>query len=287
MEKIADGTNDIFVQIKGLSSYTYKIGSEYLDITIIEGDTRIQIPSDYYSTNGIFVLSIYSGSILKYTINFTVTEITNDCDIVLNGQGSDYIIKGITKEIFINEDTIKTLIADMILKKDKQKYPVGFILMNTQNINPSTYLGFGTWEAWGSGKVPVGVDTSDTNFASVEKTGGVKSINLSHSHTVNSHYHTTSDHTLTVDEIPAHKHRQVIYYDGQTAGSTNGAYNPQAVWSYPAKEGTGQFTETTGGGGSHSHGNTGSASPSTNSKLSTAQSILQPYITCYMWKRTA
>ena len=43
--------------------------------------------------------------------------------------------------------------------------------MTAENTNPSTYLG-GTWVAWGAGKVPVGVDTTDTDFATVEKTGG-------------------------------------------------------------------------------------------------------------------
>ena len=42
--------------------------------------------------------------------------------------------------------------------------------METTNTNPATYLGFGTWISWGAGKVPVGVDTADTDFATVEKT---------------------------------------------------------------------------------------------------------------------
>ena len=52
-------------------------------------------------------------------------------------------------------------------------YPVGSILMTTKSANPSTYLG-GTWIRWGAGKVPVSVDTSDTNFSTVEKNRGLK-----------------------------------------------------------------------------------------------------------------
>lgn len=49
-------------------------------------------------------------------------------------------------------------------------WPVGSIYMTTNSTNPSTYFG-GTWVAWGSGRVPVGVNASDNNFKSVEKTG--------------------------------------------------------------------------------------------------------------------
>ena len=46
------------------------------------------------------------------------------------------------------------------------------------------------------------------------------------------------------------------------------------------------ITSTNGGGGEpHNHGETTASSPGTNSKLSTSQSILNPYITVYMWKR--
>ena len=68
-------------------------------------------------------------------------------------------------------------------------YPVGSIYMNaTSSTNPATLIGFGTWVAFGAGRVPVGIDSSDTDFDTAEETGGAKT------------------HTLTVDEIPAHTH---------------------------------------------------------------------------------
>jgi len=68
-------------------------------------------------------------------------------------------------------------------------YPVGSIYMNaTSSTNPATLIGFGTWVAFGAGRVPVGIDATDTAFDTVEETGGAKT------------------HTLTVDEIPAHTH---------------------------------------------------------------------------------
>ena len=57
-------------------------------------------------------------------------------------------------------------------------YPVGSIYINTVNTNPSTFIG-GTWESFGTGRTLVGVDTSQTEFNTVEKTGGNKTISIS------------------------------------------------------------------------------------------------------------
>jgi hypothetical protein len=52
--------------------------------------------------------------------------------------------------------------------------------MSVNNTDPGTLFG-GTWEAWGAGRVPVGVNTSDTDFSTAGKTGGSKdAIVVSH-----------------------------------------------------------------------------------------------------------
>lgn len=79
-------------------------------------------------------------------------------------------------------------------------YPVGSIYMSINSTNPSTLFG-GTWVAWGSGRVPVGVNTSQSAFNTAEKTGG--EIN----------------HTLTVAELPSHAHPIPQHYGG---GSLHG-----------------------------------------------------------------
>lgn len=123
-------------------------------------------------------------------------------------------------------------------------YPVGSIYMSTASTNPATLFGVGTWELWGKGKVPVGIDTEDTDFDVVEKTGGEKK------------------HQLTVDEIPAHSHVTEDYFEG--GGGTPGVW---AIRSSSNLEGYKHNVTNTGGNQPHN--------------------ILQPYITCYMWKRTA
>lgn len=53
-------------------------------------------------------------------------------------------------------------------------FPVGAIFLSVSSTNPATLLGYGTWTAWGTGRMPVGVDTGDVDFATVELTGGSK-----------------------------------------------------------------------------------------------------------------
>lgn len=55
-----------------------------------------------------------------------------------------------------------------------QAFPVGAIYISTSSANPATALGYGTWSAFGTGRVLVGIDTSDPDFDTVEETGGSK-----------------------------------------------------------------------------------------------------------------
>lgn len=143
-------------------------------------------------------------------------------------------------------------------------YPVGSIYLSVNNTNPTNFFG-GTWVAWGAGRVPVGFNSGDGNFNSSEKTGGSKTINISHSHTVNGHNHVAS---VGYDDN--------AYYAGAPYGSI---VLSSTGWGWKAASNWSQSPIRLS--------YTSSSSPGTNSQLSTTQSILQPYITCYMWKRTA
>ena len=144
-------------------------------------------------------------------------------------------------------------------------FPVGHILMTTRNVNPGTYLG-GTWETWGSGRVPTGVDISDTAFDTVEKTGGSQTLNLAHSHTVNKHKH-----------IAPFGYDESTYFAGRLYGST--VVSASGVNGY-------SFTVSSVKTSPLRLNYTSEESPGTNSQLG-VRDIKQPYITCYMWKRTA
>jgi microcystin-dependent protein len=154
-------------------------------------------------------------------------------------------------------------------------FPVGSIRMTVSAADESTFLG-GAWVRWGTGRVPVGVNTSDTNFNTVEKTGGANT------------------HTLSTAELPSHNHT----FSGSMTVNANGAHTHQAS-SGSYKVGSGSTSvyyyltnggsssgQTTGSAGSHNH--TGSVSGSIgNNGSGLAHNNLQPYITCYFWKRTA
>jgi hypothetical protein len=77
-------------------------------------------------------------------------------------------------------------------------FPVGSIYTNSSvSTNPGTLLGFGTWAAFGAGRVMVGFNAGDPLFDSAEETGGSKdAIVVSHTHTATV---TDSGHTHTYD----------------------------------------------------------------------------------------
>lgn len=119
-------------------------------------------------------------------------------------------------------------------------YPIGSIYISINSTNPEDIFG-GAWMPWGSGRVPVGIDINDSDFNTIEKTGGEKT------------------HTLTVYEMPSHSH---------SINTANGQGNME--WGYQFsydKHNSGYNGIMQQVGGSQPHNN------------------LQPYITCYMWKR--
>lgn len=144
-------------------------------------------------------------------------------------------------------------------------YPVGSIYINAGvTTNPATLLGFGTWVAFGAGRVMVGLNGSDALFDTLEETGGSKDATLvSHTHTA----------TSTVTD-PGHLHAVSILQEG---GSTlTGALS----LTYSGVVAATQNTSTASTGITVATTNALSGSSATNANL-------QPYITVAMWKRTA
>ena len=169
----------------------------------------------------------------------------------------------------INLSNLVKAIANIML-------PVGHILMTTSNVNPGTYLG-GTWTAWGSGRVPTGVNADDTDYNKPEKIGGAKTLNLAHSHTVNGHTHGLSDARAAIGRSSANINT-ISYANG---GNPQGVTFDRLLSTAPGVSGgSWEALDTV-----PIYGITGSSSPGTNSQLG-YRDIRQPYITCYMWKRT-
>ena len=136
-------------------------------------------------------------------------------------------------------------------------YPVGSIYINASvATNPGTLLGFGTWVAFGAGRVMVGFNAANALFDTAEETGGSADASVV-SHT----------HTATVTD-PGHAHG----IGGPVAVPTTAA---QAY--FPGSGATPQSASAVTG---ISVSNSTEGSSGTNANY-------QPYITVYMWKRTA
>jgi hypothetical protein len=138
-------------------------------------------------------------------------------------------------------------------------YPVGSIYTNaTVSTNPATLLGFGTWTAFGASRVMVGFDSTNALFDTAEETGGsANAIVVSHTH------------TATVTDA-GHKHQAFVYTGSNQVGVGAAAVN-QA-------NNQGQDTSTVTTGITVANSTEGSSGTNAN---------YQPYITVYMWKRTA
>jgi len=106
-------------------------------------------------------------------------------------------------------------------------YPVGSIYFNAAvATNPATLLGFGTWAAYGAGRVMVGKAASGT-FDTLNGTMGAE----------------TDSHALSIAELPAHTHTLL----GGGFDGSSGA-EPGSVRS----SNLGQ-SGSTGSGSAHSH----------------------------------
>ena len=140
-------------------------------------------------------------------------------------------------------------------------HPVGSLFETTVSTNPGTLYG-GTWAAWGGGRVPVGVNTADSDFNTVEKTGGKK----------------TERHEFKVGYKG---------YFGSTVGSDDNMiqaykYSTSSYGTY-AYEGS---TQASVNAGIQASTNTRDVAQASSTGDTSETSIVQPYITCYIWKRT-
>lgn len=143
-------------------------------------------------------------------------------------------------------------------------YPVGTIYTNSSvSTNPATLLGFGTWTAFAAGRVMVGFDSGNALFDTAEETGGsANAIVVSHTHNT-----TVSD--------SGHQHN-IIASASNGAGSTFNVTNGFSTATPVTQAQATAQTATTGI--SVTNASTGSSGTNAN---------YQPFITVYMWKRTA
>lgn len=149
-------------------------------------------------------------------------------------------IGGIRQQLSYPLDHVSTQIIREAIGSSRA-FPVGSVFISVVSTDPSSLLGYGTWESFGAGRVMVGLDSGDAAFDTAEETGGSKT------------------HTLTLSEMPSHSHDVYVGNSGSGSPSlASGGSTPSASSGYMTSAGSGA-----------------------------AFSVMNPYIVCYFWKRTA
>lgn len=145
-------------------------------------------------------------------------------------------------------------------------YPVGALKFSADNVNPGTYLSGTTWAAWGAGRVLVGFDAGQTEFDTAEETGGAKTVTLTaaqsglpqHTHIQDAHTHNFLPRSGTTGSVSS-----IVTGTLDTSSTISGANQPHVQLATAVNQNAGP------------------------TDAAQAHSNLQPYITGFMWKRTA
>lgn len=227
-----------------LTSFTYDMNNEDKFLTLDD----IYFKNCFTEVEDKLINALFNKLTIK-CMNSTNNTFSLDCE------GNLKVNSIITN---VKEEPVKTLTFNDI-------YPVGSIYISVNSKNPSTMFG-GTWTSFGAGRVLVGVDTSQSEFNTVNKTGGSKTVKLEVNH-LPSHNHTGTTgtgktsllrHVANVGTENAHNH---------ISGYSAGSYKDYSGTNFSGANHYHDFT-TSSIGGNQAHSN------------------IQPYITVYMWKRT-
>jgi len=217
-------------------------------------------------------LKIVKGTEINTEFNNIATAVATKADLVSpTFTGTPALPTGTTAvtQSFGNSATLLATTA-FVQAALQALHPVGSIYINaTNSTNPGTLLGFGTWSAFGAGRVPVGFDASDSLFDTAEETGGSKdAIVVSHTHTFSATTSTQNKVEIGIGYTQPSATPSPDISFGVVSLSSASGFEPNSATDVPAHNHT--VSGTTG--------STGSSATNAN---------LQPYITVYMWKRTA
>jgi len=139
-------------------------------------------------------------------------------------------------------------------------YPIGSIYMSVDSTSPATLFG-GTWQRFANGRVLVGIDENQTEFNTVNKTGGSKNMQK--------HTHTQKSCTNPGD----HSHNTWNYF---TFHHSSGGVTTSCTGE--PSDGRGNPTQ---GAGGHTHTIT------LNETGTGTSGNLQPYVCVYIWQRVS
>ena len=204
-------------------------------------------------------LKIVKGTEIDTEFNNIATAIATKADLASpTFTGTPSLPTGTTAVTQSSTDSSTKIATTAFVQSVAQVlFPVGAIYSATVSTNPSTLLGFGTWTAFGAGRVLIGAGTGGGATYTAGSTGGSKdAITVSHTH------------TATVTD-PGHLHTQTEYNQPGigNAGGGGARVNSQTANTGTATTGISVAVSTTGSSGTDAN--------------------LPPYVVVYMWQRTA
>ena len=157
-----------------------------------------------------------------------------------------------------------------------EAFPINKVEVFFDSLDHSNFLGF-TWELVSQGKMPIGLNSNDSDFNTIGNTGGGKTI--SYTPQGNNTGGKVNSHTLTTDEIPSHNHGLTPQNLLVTAGGSSGGI----AYVQNQSPFQGLTTNNAGGGQGHSHTFTQPTFTGTTATLNK----MPPYIVMAFWKRIA
>ena len=185
-------------------------------------------------------------------------------------------------------------------------YPVGCIYESTVGTDPNTLFAGTTWSVFGQGKMLVGLDSGDTDFATVGLSDGSKTVALTidnmpqHNHSFSGSSESAGNHNHTVAGTTAahggHDHDYTVR-TGRSYSSSTGNANGGVVQGSDGTE-RDSSTQSTESAGSHDHTWSGTTSDHTGHSHNisgtigdkgsgTAHNNMPPYTVVYRWKRVS
>jgi microcystin-dependent protein len=202
-----------------------------------EGDDHIRLLKSTIKASFPSVTGAVSATHTELNLIDGVTATTTELNYVdITTLGTAQASKAVTADANVDVTGLRNLtisgtmtVGSNTVTTLQAVYPVGSIYINAAvTTNPGTLLGFGTWTAFGTGRVIVGYDASDGDFDALQETGGAKTV------------------TLSTSQIPSHTHNIVTYNEtGSPDGSVGGDSSSSTIGS--------QNTAATGGGAAHAN----------------------------------
>ena len=183
----------------------------------------------------------------------------------------------------VSGTNIKTINGDSILGSGDlvvtgeagEAFPVGSVFLSVVSTNPGTLLGYGTWSAIAAGKMLVGIDSGDTDFDTVEETGGAKTKTIAQANLPDISTGAGTSHNHTQD---SHDHVITQLRDATTGGATTNIALTADTSSTLGTKVTGGRVAVNQAEAAHTHSLGGSG---------TALNVVNPYFVVYIFKRTA